>query len=356
MDLKIKNQVLLNKKINFFFDTKHIATSSLKEFKKNIFFFKEKTKPNYSRNKTRVIKLIPYSKKFINKKDLKYLKPIKELKIYIQKNKLKDYLKYFLIHGSLADNTYIKGWSDVDTFVVIKNSVLKSNKKISQLKKKIKYLYKFFFEICPLQHHGLIFFTEYDLLNYSNNYLPLKALKTNINLLDNKIKMKIKSCNDDNIFLFNDIKNRLKLLKNARLIGLYKHHPLKGKFLRFPLKKNRKEMFQLFSHLGYMNTLPAYYFSCIGRSVNKKDSFKLFNKKFKNLKIKKLMKKSEKVRFLWEEKRLYEENNLFIPAWVISILGKNYLNECIQIFESIIKEIEFYNEKKRLYCSDQKYF
>ena len=140
MDLKIKNQVLLNKKINFFFDTKHIATSSLKELKKNIFFFKEKTKPNYSRNKTRVIKLIPYSKKLINKKDLNYLKPIKELKIYIQKNKLKDFLKYFLIHGSLADNTYIKGWSDVDTFVVIKNSVLKSKKKISQLKKKIKYL------------------------------------------------------------------------------------------------------------------------------------------------------------------------------------------------------------------------
>ena len=64
----------------------------------------------------------------------------------------------------------------------------------------------------------------------------------------------------------------------------------------------------------------------------------------------------EKQRFLWEEKQLYEKNNLFIPAWVISILGKNYLHECIQIFESIIKEIEFYNEKKRLYYSNQKYF
>jgi len=347
--------IKFNKKLNAYFDIKTLFNNQNKNINLNNRnkIFTENIKKKKS---TININLTNYNKKKYLKKDFIYLKPVDDLYEYLREKKLNKYFKYFLIHGSLADNTYVKGWSDIDTFVVLKNSILKSPKKLLNLKKKVKFLYKFFFKICPLQHHGLILFTEYDLLNYSNNYLPLEALKKNINLLDNKKKLKIKIFDDENEFLFHDIKNRLQLLKNAKLSGLYKHHPLKGKFLRFPLKKNRKEMYQLFCHLGYINTLPAYYFSCTGRNINKKDSFKLFNKNFKNKKIVQLIKKSEKIRFMWGERYFNKKNILLIPEWVISILGKNYLNECIQIFQCIIKEIEFYNEKKRLYFSNQKYF
>ena len=41
----------------------------------------------------------------------------------------------YLIHGSFATKDYIKGWSDVDTFVVIKDNILLYLKKIIRIKK-----------------------------------------------------------------------------------------------------------------------------------------------------------------------------------------------------------------------------
>ena len=342
MDLKARDQFLFNKQLNYFFDTKHIKKSKNLNLEKK-FRYIDKTIYYPVKKKTITINLTTYKKKITRNSD--YLKPLDDLQIYLKKNKLKNYFKFFLIHGSMADKKYIQGWSDVDTFVVIKNSVLRSRKKILFLKKKILYLYKFFFKICPLQHHGLIIFSEHDLINYSNNFLPIAAIKKNINLLDNKKKLKIRVFPEINKFLYGDIKDRFELLKIAKKSGKYKHHPLNGKYLRFPLKENRREMYQLFCHLGYMNTLPAYYLSCIGKSVNKSDSFNLFNKKFKNKKIKQLMLKSEKVRFMWHQKQNNEIDDFIIPLWVIDILGKDYLNECILILECIINEIKLKNEK-----------
>ncbi len=205
--------------------------------------------------------------------------------------------------------------------------------------------------VCPLQHHGLILFTDYDLNNYSRHYLPIEALSTNFNILDNKKDIKIKHLIEkpnSQIKILNDIINRLKLLKSAKKSGVYKHHPLNGKFLEFPIKEKKKQMYQLFCHIGFMNTLPAYYLTCIGKSANKKDSFKKFDRIFKNNKIKKLMKKNEKVRMLWERNQYSKKNNFFIPLWVTKILGKRYLDECIIIFEILIKDIIKKNENKRL--------
>ena len=353
MSLNEINLIDLNKKLNFFFDTKHIHKKNKINFKKELFKIRKLSK-NQKFKVTKSIKLYPFNKITLKKKDFNFLKPIFNMYKFMKIHKFKDYFKYFLIHGSFADNTYIKGWSDIDTFVVIKDNVLNSPLKMSKLRMKVKNLYNFFFKICPLQHHGLIIFSENDLTNYSNNYLPYQALNNNINLLDHKKRLILKCLDDDNFTLFNDLKERLKLLENAKKIGIYKHHPYKGRYLRFPLKKNRKEMYQLFCHLGYMNTLPAYYFSCTGKSMNKKNSFSRFEKNFKNKKVIRLIKKSEKIRFLWGMKNYNKINNFYIPEWVISSLGKNYLSECIQVFKSIIKEIEIYNEKKRLQFSKKK--
>lgn len=181
---KVIENIKFNKNLNKFFDTKTIFLKQKKLDKINIgekFNIHKITK-----KKSISISLKIYTKKDYQKGDKIYLKPIDEIHKFLKYEKLNKYFKYFLIHGSLADKKYIKGWSDVDTFVVIKDSILKSNKQLLHLKKKIKLLYKFFFQICPLQHHGLIIFTESDLENYSNNYLPYKALSNNINLLDKK--------------------------------------------------------------------------------------------------------------------------------------------------------------------------
>ena len=181
--------------------------------------------------------------------------------------------------------------------------------------------------------------------------MPIESLDTNINILDKKKEIKTKHLVDNSntqIKILKDIINRLKLLKYAKKFEIYKHHPLNGKFLQFPIKEKKKQMYQLFCHIGFMNTLPAYYLTCIGRSVNKKDSFKKFDKIFKNKKIKKLMKKNEKVRFLWEKNQYKNKNNFIIPSWIVEILGKKYLDECIIIFEKLIEDINKKNENKKL--------
>lgn len=342
-------QNLLNKQLNFFFDIKHIKRSKYLNFdKKYLELIKHKKNRE---NKFIKIVLKSLKKKLIKEKDQYYYSEIFKIQSYLKKNKLKKFFRYFLIHGSLADLNFVKGWSDIDTFVVIKKSALESKKKILYLKKKIKELYILFMRVCPLQHHGLILFTDYDLNNYSRHYLPIEALSTNFNILDNKKDIKIKHLIEkpnSQIKILNDIINRLKLLKSAKKSGVYKHHPLNGKFLEFPIKEKKKQMYQLFCHIGFMNTLPAYYLTCIGKSANKKDSFKKFDRIFKNNKIKKLMKKNEKVRMLWERNQYSKKNNFFIPLWVTKILGKRYLDECIIIFEILIKDIIKKNENKRL--------
>lgn len=344
-----KKQVLFNKQINFFFDIKHIKQSKYLNFDKKHSELIKNKKNNTNKINKIIVKSLNGKK--IKNKDKDYYSEIFKIQNYLKKNKLKKFFKYFLIHGSLADLNYIKGWSDIDTFVVIKNSAFKSKKNILALKKKISKLYEFFIRICPLQHHGLILFSEFDLENYSRNYLPIEALSANVNILDKKKEIKIKHFNDNSntqLKILKDMINRLNLLKYAKKFGIYKHHPLNGKFLQFPIKSEKKQMFQLFCHIGYMNTLPAYYLTCIGKSINKKDLFRKFNRIFKNRKIKKLMKKNEKVRFLWEKNQYKNKDNFIIPSWITKILGKRYLDECIMIFEKLIKDIMKKNETKTL--------
>ena len=74
---------------------------------------------------------------------------------------------------------------------------------------------------------------------------------------------------------------------------IIKHHPLNGKFLQFPIKCEKKQMFQLFCHIRFMNTLPAYYLTALQKVLTKNHLENLI-KFLKIKKVKKLMKKNEK--------------------------------------------------------------
>ena len=60
------------------------------------------------------------------------------------------------------------------------------------------------------------------------------------------------------------------------------------------------------------------------------------------------MKKNEKIRFLWEKNQHKNVNNFIIPSWIVKILGKKYLDECITIFEELIKDIKIKNGNSTL--------
>lgn len=110
------------------------------------------------------------------KNDLKYLKPLNDLKDYANKN-LKQYLLGFYIHGSFATKDYIKGFSDVDTLSVISCKTIDNPDALLELRKKIYFMRYFFYQMDPLQHHGSIIISEYDLKNYCQAYFPVQIFK-----------------------------------------------------------------------------------------------------------------------------------------------------------------------------------
>ena len=141
--------------------------------------------------------------------------------------------------------------------------------------------------------------------------------------------------------IYFDLIERYKLLVQSNSKGEYKHHPRNNKFLSVPLKAGKKEMYQLFCHLGYVNTLPAYYFSAIGKNCSKNDSFKLFYKTQIGKKLKNFLKKSEEVRNTWSQ----NQKKIFtIPTWVIKKIGKDYMKQSQKHFKKIINEIKKKNK------------
>ena len=106
------------------------------------------------------------------KSDLIYLKPLHKLKNYANAN-LKQYLSGFYLHGSLATKDYIKGWSDIDSLSVVSKKSIESPRALLELRNKFYFMRYFFYQIDPLQHHGSMIISEYDLGNYCQAYFPV---------------------------------------------------------------------------------------------------------------------------------------------------------------------------------------
>jgi len=347
---KIINQEIFNKKINWYYDIKSILYQ-----KRNLFLTetvnhakiirKDFIKLNLKRNKNNNFKFKSKKtkkiiwKNYINSKDRIFKKKIYKIFIFLYKNKIQNYTKHFVVHGSIASNDYIKGWSDLDTFVVLKNEILFDVNKIISLRHILKIFYKKLISISKFQHHGLILFTELDLKNYLNGFLPIEALKKNFDIFQNS-EILIRTAKRKRNLSLQSLKERYRYLKDAQKTGLYKHHSLKGINLEVPLKVGRSQMYQLFCHIGFVLNIPILYFDATNRSIHKKKSFKKFYKEIKDSEITELIKKSEKVRKLWQIKNNYKND---IPNWVIKILGENYMLESLFVIKKIIKKIKNHN-------------
>ena len=346
-------QEIFNKKLNWYFDIKSILYQ-----KKN--FFNEETvlhakilkkdylKLNITKNinnhkrqkQSQITKKINW-KKFIKSGDKEYKLKFQNLFLYLLKNDIKSYFKHFIVHGSISSNDYIKGWSDLDTFVVLKDEILSDEKKVIKLRKILKNFYKRLIKISLFQHHGLIIYTEKDLRNYLKGFLPIQALEKNFNLLSNE-KIVINSIKQKKNLSLNSLKDRLNYLKDANLTGFYKHHSFKGRNLKTPLKAGRNELYQLFCHIGYILNIPILYFDSTGRSVHKKKSFVKFYDEIKDYEIISIIKKSEKIRKIWANKKI---KNNEIPKWIIDIIGEHYMADSLKAIKKIIILINKFYKK-----------
>ena len=283
----------------------------------------------YKINKEKKIKYQPelfLKENFDNINDSDYKNLILDIYNFVNKN-LTEYISSFVLHGSLATFDFSKGWSDVDTFVIIKNSTLLSSNKLLKFRSQCLELKKLFYKICPLQHHGLIVFSEEDMERYSSNFIPHEVLRSSIQLLDGAKELKLKveaKCDEKNeLQNIKRIKSLRKEINKAIKHGKLCHHPYKRECLENNFKNANNAMRQMFWFSGNIMTMPAYLLTGIGESCEKKYSFKKTADLFSAESLELINRVSE-IRLKWQEKEgIYYKGNI-IPIWFQEILGNHY--------------------------------
>ena len=336
------NSINFNKKLNWFFDIKYIIFRKLskKIIKKQaiqlsteykILIEKEKREKNY---KYKIIKTKKFKKNSFSKKIKNRNKIINSIN-FLKKNNFNYYFKYFLLQGSISNNDFIDGWSDLDSFVVINNKTLLDYKKIIKLQKLLKKFYQLVLKHSPFQQHGIITYTEFDLRTYKRGVLPPEALKENINIFS-KENIFFKKENDLRNISLEILKQRCSYIKQSINIGYYDHHVFNNKKMRVPLRKNDPTLHQLFCHIGFMLNIPVLFLDSIGKSSHKKKSFEKFYKIIKNKKIIYFIKNHEELRSNWKN---LITNKKRINKNIINFLGKDYMKNCYSVTKLLIKKI-----------------
>jgi hypothetical protein len=341
------NQVILNKKINWFYDIKSILYQEKNNYQKETYEHAKIIKNNYLEIKVKKFRKLNKSKIIINnfnkskflKKDKNFKKKYINLFNYLEKQKIKKYVKHFCIHGSIASDDYINGWSDFDTFVVLRDTLFDDIRSIIKLRNILKNFYKKLLNLSYFQHHGLIMYTETDLNNYLKGYLPKEALDKSFSIFG-KQKIILKENYSNANLSLKSLKERKKYLHQGLVSKFYDHHTYKGKKLQIPLKAGSNQMYQLFCHLGYMLNIPILYFDATKRSIHKKKSFKKFYLEIKDKNIVNLIKKTEKIRKNWNKHKFDKRK---IPRWIIAEIGEEYMKNSYLLIKKVIKLISIYN-------------
>ena len=263
-----------------------------------------------------------------------YLEPILEIHDYAEKC-MKDYLVDFLIHGSMSTLDFSKGWSDLDTLLIIKEETLQNPYLISNLREHIINLIPELYKIDPLQHHQFIITTENLMLNSNHINLPIETLKLSKSLFKNTFLKIAKNRRCKNgIINVNSICN---LFKESVEKGYMDHHklndiPLENNFL------NLNCMYQLKYFLGCIINLPTYYYDAIGKPCYKGDSFNDFES-LENINFK-ILRNASLIREIWPKKEVFPYEGNLIPQWICEILGENYFEEAYNFSLEIIKLIK----------------
>tara|TARA_A100001015_G_scaffold321290_1_gene451254 strand:+ start:2989 stop:4050 length:1062 start_codon:yes stop_codon:yes gene_type:complete len=343
--LKKNNQEIFNKKLNWYFDIKSINYKKMSKnmetkFAKNLISNYDKLKNNKK-----------VKKKIIKSKKINYLKinPKKIqrsrlLKIIAQAKKLNlnEYFRHFIFQGSVASLDCVKGWSDIDIFAVTNDKIFTNKKYLIELRKKLKIFYREILKFCKFQHHGLILYTEKDLKNYLNGFLPHEALIQNFSIFD-----------DDKVTFYKDNKKnnkniskkiiiqRTNFLKETLKIKKYNHHVISKKIPTLPFEESKPHMFELFYQMTTTLNIPILYLDALGKSSHKKNSFQKFYKLIRNRKVISFLKKHEKIRKNWKN---YESKNFLINKKLIKILGNSYIEDTLNIYKYLNKKLKIPNK------------
>lgn len=220
------------------------------------------------------------------------------------------YIKTFFIHGSLATMDFVPGFSDLDTYAIVKKEICLNAKKLNEFREKLVNARKFLIEVDPLAHHGFIFCAEQNLDYYPQHFLPVAVLhyakvlygseQITFNIRDSAKEAK------ENFYHY------YKIFQNIAETGIIKNKP-------------GSRIYQLKWFVSMLLLMPSLYLQAKGIYLYKKFSFDFFKHPF----LDKLS--AARKNFRNAEK----------------ILGKNYLAEAHAMLQEWHKELGAYEKNRR---------
>ncbi len=330
---KISNlQVSANSLLNWVFQKKSLSLNKEPDYVMDLFRVQLlNTYCLYSRRKQ--CQSIRF-KKFIIPKGKKY-EPISRL-VKSFRNK-SEYFVDVIIYGSIADNTVVKNWSDVDIFAIVKEKVFENTDSFLTLRIFLTSiedeLYKFDF----FQHHGIQFINEADLRFYPEYFLPLEVLRFGKSLINkNKIEFFIRDSIPEKENRFYKIAD---LLNQSSKTGILKHHARNGVYLEENFKNKEDNFYQLKYFISLILLLPGLFVELVDKPIYKKNSFEKIKSHFDDKKNLEIINKCEKIRYLFKDLEVVDNT---IPDKVVEILGNGYFKRANILMKKLVKRYEIY--------------
>jgi hypothetical protein len=247
-----------------------------------------------------------------------------------------EFITQFYLHGSLATLDYEKGWSDVDTFMVIKQEVVTDEARLHALRQRCLEAWPLFLAIAPLQHHGFIVATEEDLVSYPSHYLPLPVFDHALSVLDSPPAVfRLRPVTSGSMRSLTD---RRDALTEAVSTGILKHHPRNGVYLQGAFRNADDAMGQLHALLDYVMLVPAVFLDAIGESCYKRESFARARSYFSDAAWD-IIDRATEIRRTWPVAEGLSFKGNAVPAWLQDILGPDYLQSAWQLLDEAVGQV-----------------
>jgi hypothetical protein len=244
--------------------------------------------------------------------DSEFLKPVLELRD-VALSDLRPYLQNFFVHGSIATMDFVKGWSDFDTFAILKDSTAQNEGELLQLRKILVEAAEHLFQIDPLQHHYFLVCTEFDLAAYPAKYLPPQALvlgssyyqavNLTLHLLDTAREEQA------------SLQATAAFFENTAKSGILRHHAYRGEYLLSEWQNSERGMYSLKYLLGTVALAPALYYSAIGRPTDKASAIDEIKNSLSE-RSRSTLEMTSRIRFMWPDRESAHAPSVAIPDWI----------------------------------------
>ena len=247
-----------------------------------------------------------------------FIKPIVDIKKIVDRD-CEGLIDGFIIHGSVATQDFIVGWSDLDATITVTNDALYDPKKLCHLRDASLAIHDCIDRFDKFQHHGIHFLTEYDLSSYPDTYLPHVLYSDAVTLRhDLSLDMGVRDSFDEQAARFNSIHQ---LFKQATEVGELRHHPFNDVYLQNDFMNADNAMYQMKYFLSLVMLLPSYFINLRGTLCTKSRSFEMC-RLFVSEEAWGIVESASQVRSSWESHESPLKNE--IPMWIQQIIGENY--------------------------------